>query len=108
VKIDIPKEWIERKAKEDAASGADCTAANPELVDHMMLPDTRGLECQPIDGASGRFICTRAQPMRPVPHGNSPARWIHPDAKDLGFDDAHFDHYLCPNCSLRFKVEVAD
>jgi hypothetical protein len=104
----IPKDWIERKAKEELATGADCTAANPELVDHVMLPDTRGLDCQPIDAESGRFICTREQPMRPVHYGNSPARWMHPDAKDLGFDDPYRDHYLCPHCGLRFSVEVPE
>ena len=63
---------------------------------------------QPIDTASGRFVCTKEQPMRPMPYGNAPRLWIHPDAKDTGRESAYFDHYHCPHCALSFAVEVAD
>lgn len=63
---------------------------------------------QAIDRESGRFICSKTQPMRPTPYGNSPERWMHPDAKDTGRESAHFDFYHCPNCGLNFSVEVAD
>lgn len=63
---------------------------------------------QPVDAETGRFVCTKTQPMRPTPYGNSPDRWMHPDAKDTGRESAHFDFYHCPNCGLNFSVEVAD
>jgi hypothetical protein len=45
MKMKIPKDWIERKAKEELASGAECTACNPDVAQHLMLPDTREVEC---------------------------------------------------------------
>lgn len=63
---------------------------------------------QPKDATSGRFICTKTETMRPMPYGNAPARWMHPDAKDTGRESAYFDFYHCPNCGLNFSVEVAD
>ena len=63
---------------------------------------------QPFDAASGRFVCTKQMPMRPMRGANTPELWMHPDARDTGRESAYWDYYHCPNCGLNFSVEVAD
>lgn len=43
MKFDIPKDWIERKAKEEAACGADCTTGTPPAPREMWLAEVRRL-----------------------------------------------------------------
>jgi hypothetical protein len=38
----------------------------------------------------------------------APGLWLHPDAKDTGYNDPYYDHFVCPHCKLKFKVEVAE
>jgi hypothetical protein len=48
-----------------------------------------------------------------MPKGDK-GRWSHPDAQDVGSDDGSlasggcYDIYNCPNCGLRFYVQVPD
>lgn len=43
MKFEIPKEWMERKAKEEAACGADCTTGIPPTPRDMWLAEVRHL-----------------------------------------------------------------
>lgn len=53
-----------------------------------------------------RHVCTAEDPWGPEKEGGA----VHPDAKYVGEEDGwpsgDLDVYLCPNCGLRFKVEV--
>ncbi len=52
---------------------------------------------------SERYVCTKVAPWTP---NQGPA--VHPDAVDDGeCSDSCCDFYKCPNCGLRFRVEVA-
>ena len=53
----------------------------------------------------GYFVCTASDPYDPRKHGTH-AR--HPDAKSISRNDPYFDHYICPNCSKHFTVEVPE
>jgi hypothetical protein len=43
VKFDIPKDWIERKANEELACGADCTTGVPPTPREMWIAEVRRL-----------------------------------------------------------------
>jgi hypothetical protein len=53
-----------------------------------------------------RFVCTTETPWT-----NDKGRAIHPDAKCIGEVDfgggEYCEKYECPNCQLRFYVEIA-
>lgn len=63
-----------------------------------------------IDLSNDRQICTKDAPMSKGAKGH----WQHPDAKDVGEEynglsgGGDYDIYLCPNCELRFYVELPD
>lgn len=51
-----------------------------------------------------RYVCTKAAPWDKA----KGVRATHPDAEDVGeCSDGCCDYYKCPNCGLRFTVEVA-
>jgi hypothetical protein len=51
-----------------------------------------------------RYVCTKAEPW----DKSKGERAHHPDAKDDGeCHDGCCDYYLCPNCKLRFRVELS-
>lgn len=53
--------------------------------------------------ATDRYVCTKEAPWRPE-FGKFA---IHPDAIDDGESlDGDCDCYYCPNCGLRFEVEL--
>lgn len=57
-----------------------------------------------------RKICTKERPM---PMGEKETRWVHPDAiegeqDDYGLAWGSYANYRCPNCGLRFKVQLPD
>ena len=55
-----------------------------------------------------RKTCTVDAPMPADDQG----RWMHPDAKEIDSDYGSaygtYERYECPNCGLRFWVELAD
>ncbi len=57
---------------------------------------------QPVDGESGRYICTEFQPRPKGANG----RWMHPDAKVVGSHDpgdgGDCDDMRCPHCGMLF------
>lgn len=65
---------------------------------------------QPIE--EGRYVCTEEQPWK-LGHGTD-RHWMHPAAVVQGdeygslSDGGSYAHYLCPYCTLRFRVPLAD
>lgn len=57
-----------------------------------------------------RQSCTKESPM---PQG-SPGFWQHPDAHSVGEEynglsgGGDYESYKCPNCGIRFRVELPD
>ena len=51
-----------------------------------------------------RQVCTPEHPYT----RDSEDYWIHPEAKDTGYNNPYWDYYYCPVCGLTFKVEVAE
>ena len=51
-----------------------------------------------------RYVCTADAPWTP----NLSKRVVHPDAVSTDSDDPYWDHYRCPNCGLKFSVEVPE
>lgn len=55
-------------------------------------------------------ICTKENPYVIAPRVAG-VRWEHPDAvyqRDWDKGDYDTEEYLCPNCNLRFEVELPD
>lgn len=52
---------------------------------------------------SDRHICTKEDPW-----DETKGRAVHPDRIIEDDGDVYVDTYNCPNCGVRFKVEVAE
>ena len=53
-----------------------------------------------------RKICTKEKPYNKYSEEDVKFHWEHPDAKSLNVNDPYFDYYECPNCKLKFSIEV--
>lgn len=50
-----------------------------------------------------RYICTKANPW-----DETKGKAVHPNAKRVADNDDYVDTYQCPDCGIRYKVEVAE